>query len=40
MPLVNISILKGKSPEYIKAIGDGVNSAVIETMGIPRGDRC
>jgi hypothetical protein len=39
MPLVNISILKGKSPEYIKAIGDGVNSAVIETMGFPRGDR-
>ena len=40
MPLVNISILKGKLPEYIKAIGDAVNSAVIETMGFPRGDRC
>jgi len=33
MPLVNISILKGKSPEYIKAVADGINSAVIETMG-------
>ena len=39
MPLVNISILKGKSPAYIKAIADGVNSAVIETMGFPEDDR-
>lgn len=35
MPLVNISILKGKSPEYIKAVADGINSAVIETYGLP-----
>jgi phenylpyruvate tautomerase PptA (4-oxalocrotonate tautomerase family) len=39
MPLVNISILKGKSPEYIKALTDGINSAVIETMGFPDDDR-
>lgn len=39
MPLVNISILKGKSPAYIKAIADGVNSAVIETMRFPHDDR-
>jgi phenylpyruvate tautomerase PptA (4-oxalocrotonate tautomerase family) len=39
MPLVNISILSGKPPEYIKAIGDGINSAVIETMGFPLDDR-
>ncbi|MDI1230850.1 MAG: tautomerase family protein [Methylobacter sp.] len=39
MPLVNISILSGKSPEYIKAVGDGINSAVIETMGFPPDDR-
>lgn len=39
MPLVTISILKGKSREYIKAIADGVNSAVIETMGFPDDDR-
>ena len=39
MPLVNISILKGKTPEYKKAIADGVNSAVIETMGFPNDDR-
>lgn len=39
MPFVTISILKGKSPEYIKAIADGINSAVIETMGFPDDDR-
>jgi len=39
MPLVNISIIKGKSPEYIKAVADAVNSAVIETMGFPDDDR-
>ena len=39
MPLVNISILSGKSPEYVKAVGDSINSAVIETMGFPMDDR-
>jgi len=39
MPLVNIAILKGKSPEYIKAVADSINSAVIETMGFPDDDR-
>ncbi|MCU7877365.1 MAG: tautomerase family protein [Candidatus Thiodiazotropha sp. (ex Lucinoma borealis)] len=39
MPLVNISILKGKSQQHIKAIADGVNAAVIETMGFPDDDR-
>jgi phenylpyruvate tautomerase PptA (4-oxalocrotonate tautomerase family) len=39
MPLVNISILKGKSPEYIKAVADAVNSAVIKTMEFPEDDR-
>lgn len=39
MPLVNISILKGKSPAYIKAVADGINSAVIETMAFPDDDR-
>jgi phenylpyruvate tautomerase PptA (4-oxalocrotonate tautomerase family) len=39
MPLVTISILKGRSPEYIKAVADGINAAVIETMGFPEDDR-
>jgi phenylpyruvate tautomerase PptA (4-oxalocrotonate tautomerase family) len=39
MPQVTISILKGKSPEYIKAIADGLNSAVIKTLRFPDDDR-
>jgi phenylpyruvate tautomerase PptA (4-oxalocrotonate tautomerase family) len=40
MPLVNISIPKGKSPEYVKAIADGVNSAVLAALeGFPPDDR-
>lgn len=39
MPLITISILKGKSPDYIKAVGDSINSAVIETMDFPDDDR-
>lgn len=39
MPLVTISILQGKSQEYIKAVADGINSAVIETMDFPDDDR-
>lgn len=39
MPLVNISILKGKPKEYAIAVADSINSAVIETMGFPDDDR-
>jgi phenylpyruvate tautomerase PptA (4-oxalocrotonate tautomerase family) len=39
MPLVDISILTGKSPEYVKAVGDSINAAVIETMHFPADDR-
>jgi phenylpyruvate tautomerase PptA (4-oxalocrotonate tautomerase family) len=39
MPLVNIAILKGKSPAYINAVAEAVNTAVIETMGFPEDDR-
>ncbi|HQR50393.1 MAG TPA: tautomerase family protein [Methylophilaceae bacterium] len=39
MPFVTISILKGKSAEYIQAVADGINAAVIETMGFPDDDR-
>ena len=31
--------MKGKSPDYIKAVTDGVNSAVIETMSFSDDDR-
>lgn len=40
MPLVNIAIPKGKSPVYVKAIADAVNSAVLTSLeGFPPDDR-
>jgi phenylpyruvate tautomerase PptA (4-oxalocrotonate tautomerase family) len=39
MPLVRISLLKGKSKEHIRAISDGVHQALIETYNIPPADR-
>ena len=39
MPFVTITLLEGKGKEYIKAVTDGINSAVIETMGFPDDDR-
>ncbi len=39
MPFVTITLLEGKNKEYIKAVTDGINSAVIETMEFPDDDR-
>jgi 4-oxalocrotonate tautomerase len=39
MPLVRISLREGASPEYRKALGDGVHKALIESIAIPPGDR-
>lgn len=39
MPLVRISLLKGKPKEYICAISDGVHQALIDAYNIPPGDR-
>jgi 4-oxalocrotonate tautomerase family enzyme len=39
MPLVKIEILKGKSPEYKKAIMDGVHNALVDALKIPDYDR-
>lgn len=39
MPLVRISLRKGKSPEYRKSIGEAVHRALVETIGVPRQDR-
>jgi 4-oxalocrotonate tautomerase len=39
MPLVRISLRQGTSPEYRKAIGDGVHRAMIEALAIPPDDR-
>jgi phenylpyruvate tautomerase PptA (4-oxalocrotonate tautomerase family) len=39
MPLVNISLLKGKPPHYIRAIADNVQRALVETFNVPPDDR-
>lgn len=39
MPLVRISLLRGKSPEYLRAIADGVHRALHEAFSAPLDDR-
>jgi phenylpyruvate tautomerase PptA (4-oxalocrotonate tautomerase family) len=39
MPLVNISLLKGKSPEYLRAVSNGVHKVLVETYNVPAADR-
>lgn len=39
MPLVRISLLKGKSNDHIRAIADGVHQALNETYEVPPDDR-
>jgi 4-oxalocrotonate tautomerase family enzyme len=39
MPLVKISLLKGKDPEYKRALLNGVHSALVESFLIPDSDR-
>jgi len=39
MPLVRISLLKGKSPEHLRAVADGVHAALVETYVVPPDDR-
>ena len=38
MPLIRISLLKGKAPDHIRAISDGVHRALVEAFGIPTDD--
>ena len=39
MPLVKVSLLKGKSKEEKKALLDAIHSALIEAFQIPENDR-
>jgi phenylpyruvate tautomerase PptA (4-oxalocrotonate tautomerase family) len=39
MPLVRISLLKGRSPAELRAIADGVHQALVETYNVPSDDR-
>jgi phenylpyruvate tautomerase PptA (4-oxalocrotonate tautomerase family) len=39
MPYARISLLKGKSPEYISRISENVHRALVETFDVPQKDR-
>ena len=39
MPLVRISLRRGKSPAYLAAIRDGIYAAMRETFDVPENDR-
>ena len=39
MPLVRITLRKGKSPEYLKAVSDAVHDALVAEAGVPIDDR-
>ena len=39
MPLARIDLMEGKSPEYKRALADGVYRALVEAVGAPEGDQ-
>ena len=39
MPLVHISLRKGKSPEYLRSVADAVHEALVAQANVPQDDR-
>ncbi|PDS79265.1 tautomerase family protein [Rhizobium sp. L43] len=39
MPFVRISLRKGKSPDYLGALADNIQRALVETFDVPENDR-
>jgi hypothetical protein len=39
MPLARISLLKGKSPDYLRAVSDSLHAALVEAFNVPATDR-
>jgi phenylpyruvate tautomerase PptA (4-oxalocrotonate tautomerase family) len=39
MPLVRIDLIKGKSADHVRAIGEGVHRALVEAFNAPPDDR-
>ena len=39
MPLVRISLVKGKPEAYRRKVGDAIHRALVETIGVPPLDR-
>jgi 4-oxalocrotonate tautomerase len=39
MPLVRISLVKGKPPEYRRKVGEAIHRALVDTIDVPPLDR-
>ena len=39
MPLVRISLVKGKRKEFLRKLGDAVHQALVATIDVPAADR-
>ncbi len=39
MPMTRISLLKGKSREYLQAISDSLHQALVDAFEVPTDDR-
>lgn len=39
MPFARISLLKGKSPDYVKTLSDTIHKALVEAFEVPIDDR-
>ncbi len=39
MPFARISLIKGKSPEYVRAVADSVHNAMVAAFNVPADDR-
>ena len=39
MPLIHVHLVKGKPPRYIKAVCDGIHTALMAAWDIPHNDR-
>jgi phenylpyruvate tautomerase PptA (4-oxalocrotonate tautomerase family) len=39
MPFARISLLKGKSPDYVKTLSDTIHRALVEAFEVPIDDR-
>ncbi len=39
MPFTRISLLEGKSPEYLKAVSDSLHQAMVQAFNVPVDDR-
>src|SRR5258708_32903500 len=39
MPIVKVYLRRGKSPEYIRSVGDAIHEALVAQANVPQDDR-